>query len=89
MSIPYFGQVRIEGTTTIPGNDATRIVGSQPGPVGPPSPDQPSGTLRLTASGVAQVLHAGPTYPVTFTFARSGSVTMPLSLQTTNVVPNS
>jgi copper(I)-binding protein len=86
---PYFGQVRNEGTTTIPGNDAIRIVGSQPGPVGPPSPTQPSGTVRLTASGVSQVLHAGPTYPVTFTFARSGSVTLPVPLQTTNVVPNS
>jgi copper(I)-binding protein len=86
---PYFGQVRTEGTTTIPGNDATRIVGSQPGPVGPPSPTQPTGTLRLTAPGVTQVLHAGPTYPVTFTFARSGTVTLPVSLQTTSLTPNS
>jgi copper(I)-binding protein len=86
---PYFGQVRSEGTTTIPGNAATRIVGSQPGPVGPPSPTQPNGTMRLTAPGVSQVLHAGPTYPVTFTFARAGSVTLPVYLQTTNVVPNS
>jgi hypothetical protein len=86
---PYFSQVRSEGTTTIPGNDATRIVGSQPGPVGPPSPTQPNGTMRLTASGVTQVLHAGPTYPVTFTFARSGSVTLPLMVQTTVATPNS
>jgi periplasmic copper chaperone A len=86
---PYFSQVRSEGTTTIPGNAATRIVGAQPGPVGPPSPTQPDGTMRLTASGVSQVLHAGPTYPVTFTFARAGSVTLPLYLQSTNLVPNS
>ncbi len=86
---PYFGAARPEGTTTIPGNDATRIVGSQPGPVGPPSPTQPTGTMRITLPGVTQVLHAGPTYPVTFTFARSGSVTLPVSLQTTSLTPNS
>jgi copper(I)-binding protein len=86
---PYASQVRSEGTTTIPGNDATRMVGSQPGPVGPPSPAQAIGTMRITLAGVTQVLHAGPTYPVTFTFARSGSVTLPVPLQTTNVTPNS
>ena len=89
VSSPYFAQVRSEGTSTIPGNDATRIVGAQPGPVGPPSPTQPTGTMRLTASGVSQVLHAGPTYQVTFTFARSGAVTLPLYVQSTSLVPNS
>jgi hypothetical protein len=57
--------------------------------VGPPSPAQAIGTMRITLAGVTQVLHAGPTYPVTFTFARSGSVTLPVPLQTTNVTPNS
>jgi copper(I)-binding protein len=86
---PYFSQVRSEGDTTIPGNAATRMVGSRPGPVGPPSPTQPDGTMRITGSGVTQVLHAGPTYPVTFTFAKAGAVTLPVFVQTTTPVPAS
>ena len=86
---PYFGAARPEGTTTIPGNDATRIVGSQPGPVGPPSPTQPTGTMRITLPGVTQVLHAGPTYPITFTFAKAGSITLPVSVESTSPVPAS
>ena len=86
---PYAGQVRSEGDTTIPGDDATSMVGSAPGPVGPPSPTKPNGTLRVTLTGVAQVLHAGPTYPVTFTFAKAGSITLPVSVQTTSPVPAS
>ncbi len=86
---PYASQVRSEGATTIPGNDATQMVGSQPGPVGPPSPTKPNGTVRITLAGVTQVLHAGPTYPVTFTFAKAGSITLPVNLQTTSPVPAS
>lgn len=89
ITTPYAAQVRPEGTMTIPGNDATSMVGSAPGPVGPPSPTKPNGTLRVTLVGLAQVLHAGPTYPVTFTFARAGSITLPVSVQTTNPVPAS
>lgn len=89
VSTPYASQVRAEGTTSIPGNAATQIVGSRPGPVGRPSPTQPNGTARITLAGVTQVLRAGPTYPVTFTFARSGSVTLPVSVQTASPVPAS
>lgn len=89
VSTPYASQVRAEGFTTILGNSATDLVGSQPGPVGPPSPTQPNGTMRITLAGVTQVLHAGPTFPVTFTFARAGTVTVPVFLTTSNVVPAS
>lgn len=89
VSTPYASQVRSEGTTTIPGDAATQMVGSQPGPVGKPSPTQPNGTMRITLAGVTQVLHAGPTYPVTFTFAKAGSITLPVSVQTTSPVPAS
>ena len=86
---PYASQVRSEGDTTIPGNSATRMVGARPGPVGPPTPTQPDGTLRVTLAGVTQVLHAGPTYPITFTFAKAGSITLPVSVETTSPVPAS
>ncbi|MDL5157627.1 hypothetical protein [Actinomycetospora termitidis] len=89
VSTPYAGPARAEGFTTIPGNAATYVVGAQPGPVGPPSPTQVNGTMRITLPGVAQVLHEGPTYPVTFTFARAGSITMPLYLSATGPVPAS
>lgn len=89
VSTPYASSVRIEGTTTIPGNSATRIVGSQPGPVGPPTQAAASGSMRITLAGVTQVLHEGPTYPVTLTFARSGSVTLPVIVQNTSPVPAS
>ena len=89
VSSPYVSQVRSEGTTTIPGDAATQMVGSQPGPVGKPSPAQPNGTMRVTLSGVTQVLHAGPTYPVTFTFAKAGSILLPVPVQTTSPVPAS
>lgn len=89
VSTPYAGQVRTEGTTTIPGNAATMMVGSQPGPVGPPSPTQVNGTVRVTLSGVSQVLHEGPTYPVTLTFAKAGSITLPVPVNATGPVPAS
>ena len=89
VSSPYATQIRAEGFTTIPGNSATRIVGSEPGPVGPPSPTQVNGTMRIIFGGVTQVLHEGPTYPVTFTFARGGSVTFPVNLSSTGAIPAS
>lgn len=89
VTTPYAAQVRSEGFTTIPGNSATSMVGSRPGPVGPPSPTQPNGTMRITLAGVTQVLHAGPTYAVTFTFARAGSITLPVPVQPTGEVPAS
>lgn len=79
VSTPYASQVRPEGQTTIPGDNATRLVGSEPGPVGPPIPNvRFTGTGRITLAGVTQVLHAGPTYAVTFTFERGGTVTVPV-----------
>ncbi|MEJ2867263.1 hypothetical protein WCD74_05760 [Actinomycetospora sp. OC33-EN08] len=83
VSTPYAGPPRAEGFTTIPGNSSTFIIGAQPGPVGPPSPTQPTGTMRITLPAVAQVLHEGPTYPVTFTFARAGSITLPVYMSST------
>ena len=87
VSSPYASQVRSEGTTTIPGNAATQMIGARPGPVGPPSLTQANGTLRVTLAGVTQVLREGPTYPVTFTFAKAGVLTLPVSVQSTVPVP--
>lgn len=79
VSTPYALGFRQEGAAVIPGNTAVRIVGAQPGPVGPPTPDSPA-TMRLTLTGVTQQLRPGPTYAVTFTFERAGTVTIPLIL---------
>jgi len=68
-----------EGTTAIPGDNAVRIVGADPRPVGLPNQDERvAGTLRLTMQGVTQVLRPGPTYAVTLTFERAGTITLPV-----------
>ncbi|WP_018333218.1 copper chaperone PCu(A)C [Actinomycetospora chiangmaiensis] len=89
VSTPYAGPARAEGFTTIVGNSSTAMVGADPVPVGPPSPTNPTASMRITLPQVSQVLHEGPTYPVTFTFARAGSVTLPVFLNTTTAVPAS
>lgn len=79
VSTPYAQQVSAEGATTLPGDGAIRVVGSEPGAVGPPRANaRETGELRLTLTGVTQVMRPGPTYDVTFQFARSGSVTVPV-----------
>jgi copper(I)-binding protein len=79
VSSPYAVSVVPEGATAIPGDNAIRIVGAEPGPVGPPNQDERvSGTLRLTLQGTTQVLRPGPTYAVTLTFERAGTVTLPV-----------
>lgn len=79
VSSPYAVAFVPEGATTIPGGNAVRIVGAEPGPVGPPDlANRTSGTLRLTLQGATQVLRPGPTYAVTFTFERAGTVTVPV-----------
>jgi len=80
VSSPYAVGVRQEGAAVIPGSNAVRIVGAEPVPVGPSDPANRSvaGSMRLVLTGVTQQLRAGPTYAVTFTFERAGSVTVPM-----------
>ena len=76
---PYAVAVVPEGATAIPGDNAIRIVGADPAPVGPPNQDERvTGTLRLTMQGSTQVLRPGPTYAVTLTFERAGTITLPV-----------
>ncbi|GAA4927370.1 hypothetical protein EV188_102535 [Actinomycetospora succinea] len=79
VSTPYAQSVRVEGASTIPGGNAVRIVGDEPGPVGPADAALGvGGTMRLTLTGTTQQLRAGPTYEVTFTFERAGAVSIPV-----------
>jgi copper(I)-binding protein len=79
VSSPYAVAIVPEGATAIPGDNAVRIVGADPGPVGLPNQDERvAGTLRLTMQGVTQVLRPGPTYAVTLTFERAGTITLPV-----------
>ncbi|MFC5137647.1 copper chaperone PCu(A)C [Actinomycetospora rhizophila] len=79
VSTPYAQNVRPEGALVIPANNAVRLVGDEPGPVGPADAALGLGaTARLTLTGVTQQLRQGPTYPVTFTFERAGTVTVPV-----------
>lgn len=88
VSTPYASVVTSEGVTQIPGDNAIRLVGSDPGPVGPPPADtRLSATARIVLGGVTQVLHAGPTYPVTLTFERAGTVTIPVPVQSVGPTP--
>lgn len=83
VTTPYAQNVRPEGATTIPSVNAVRIVGEDPGPVGPADAALGvGGTMRLTLTGVTQELRPGPTYDVTFTFERAGSVTVPVIVGT-------
>jgi len=80
VSTPYAVGVRQEGVTTIPAENAVRIVGAEPLPAGPVDPANRglAASMRLVLTGVTQQLRAGPTYAVTFTFERAGSVTIPM-----------
>jgi copper(I)-binding protein len=81
---PYAVTVRIEGTGVIPGNDAARMVGADPAPLAPPNLDaRQAGSMRVTLTGVTQQLGPGPTYAVTFTFERAGTVTVPVIVVST------
>ena len=85
VTTPYAQSVTPEGATTIPGDNALRLVGTQPGPVGPAQPDtRAAATARLTLRVITQTIRPGPTYAVTFTFERSGQVTVPVIVQGTN-----
>jgi copper(I)-binding protein len=76
---PYATGVRQEGTPVIPNNNAIRVVGANPAPVGPANLDtRQSGSVRVVLTGVTQQLRPGPTYAVTFTFERAGTVTLPV-----------
>jgi periplasmic copper chaperone A len=79
ISSPYAVGFRVEGDTAIPGENALRLVGAEAVPVGPPNIQtrQPA-SARLVLTGVTQQLRAGPTYDVTFTFERAGTVTLPV-----------
>ena len=88
VSTPYATTVTSQGVTQIPGDNALRLVGSDPGPVGPaPADTRIAATARIVLGGVTQVLHAGPTYPVTFTFERAGAVTVPVPVQSAGLTP--
>jgi len=79
VSSPYAVGFRIEGTTALPGDNALRIVGTDPVPLSPPNIDlRLPGSARVVLTGVTQQLRAGPTYAVTFTFERAGAVTIPV-----------
>lgn len=79
VSTPYAQSALPEGATAIPANNAVRLVGDEPGPVGPADAALGvGGTARVTLTGVTQQLRQGPTYAVTFTFERAGSVTVPV-----------
>lgn len=79
VTTPYAVGVRPEGATEIPGSNAIRVVGLDPGPVGPAEPDsRVAGSARILLTGVTQQLRPGPTYEVTFTFERAGTVTVPV-----------
>ncbi|MHC1558699.1 copper chaperone PCu(A)C [Actinomycetospora sp. C-140] len=79
VSTPYALGARQEGANVVPGSNAIRMVGTEPGPVGPANLDtRQSGTTRVVLTGVTQAIAAGPTYAVTFTFERAGAVTIPL-----------
>lgn len=79
VSSPYSVSATQEGDAVIPGSNAVRIVGTEPGPVGPPNlEDRLSGTMRLALQGATQTLRPGPTYAVTFTFERAGTITVPV-----------
>ncbi|MEJ2861128.1 copper chaperone PCu(A)C [Actinomycetospora flava] len=79
VSTPYALNVRTEGATTIPAGNAVRMVGAEPGPVGPADAALGAGgTMRVVLTGTTQTLAGGPTYPVTFTFERAGAVTIPV-----------
>jgi len=70
---------RPEGPTTIPANNSLRIIGNEPGPLGPPDPFvRVGGSARITLTGVTQQLRPGPTYEVTFTFEKAGTVVVPV-----------
>ena len=85
VTTPYAQSVTAEGATSIPGDNTLRLVGLQPGPVGPPQPDtRISATGRITLRGITQTIRPGPTYAITFTFERSGQVTIPVIVQGTN-----
>jgi hypothetical protein len=88
VSTPYAQSVTAEGVTQIPGDNAIMIVGSDPVPVGPPPLDtRVTGTARIVLSGATQVLHGGPTYPLTLTFERAGSVTLPVPVLSSGLAP--
>jgi copper(I)-binding protein len=79
VTTPYATGVRQEGAAVIPNNNAIRIVGAAPVPVGPADLDsRQSGSMRLVLTGVTQQLRPGPTYAVTFTFERAGTITLPV-----------
>ncbi|WP_328302199.1 copper chaperone PCu(A)C [Actinomycetospora sp. NBC_00405] len=76
---PYAVSARPEGPTTIPPNNSLRIIGNDPGPLGPPDPFvRVGGSARITLTGVTQQLRPGPTYEVTFTFEKAGTVSVPV-----------
>ena len=90
VSTPYATAVMAQGQTAVPGDNATMLVGSAAVPIGPPTPDtRVTGTGRITLNGVTQVLHSGPTYPVTLTFEHAGTITIPTPLVSTGAVPAS
>lgn len=79
VSSPYAVGFRVEGGAAIPSENALRMVGGDPVPIAPPVVQtRTPGSVRVLLTGVTQQLRAGPTYAVTFTFERAGSVTLPV-----------
>jgi copper(I)-binding protein len=80
VSSPYAVGARQEGSPVIPGENAVRMLGAEPGPAGPVDPANRglTASTRVVLTGVTQQLRSGPTYAVTFTFERAGAVTIPV-----------
>jgi len=82
VSSPYASTVRAEGQLAVPGGDkALRLLGSAPGPAGPPPRDSlATGSARVVLSGATQPIAPGPTYLLTLTFRAAGTLTLGVPL---------
>lgn len=80
VTTPYALGFRQEGAPIIPADNAVRIVGTEPLPPAPVAEANRAlvGGTRVLLTGVTQQLRPGPTYAVTFTFERAGTVTVPV-----------
>lgn len=74
ISTPAAQQVTLKGQTDIPGG--TNIVAGASNGV------EVGGRLIATMEGLTTEVKPGPTVSVTFTFARSGAITLPLPVDT-------
>jgi copper(I)-binding protein len=84
VSSPVAASARIEGDTTIP--DGQALVAGYDLPVASITLDG-AREVRIVLEDLRRPLRAGLTYPVTFTFARSGDVRLELMVENPQVLP--